>query len=136
MRRVIRIGYLIFWSGWAWGSHPAIALQQDGGHIGSVDQALVAIEVTSSSADGAAQNVRRGNGFILRCDGVVLAPIGLFSRTVQVAGLAEDAGKQSIAVYVRPGTAQEKRYAGRRPKYFGKEIGYVAFRLDGFHGPG
>src|SRR5437016_1895393 len=34
-----------------------------------------------------------------------------------------------------PARPKERRYSGKRPRFFGKEIGYVAFRIDGFHGP-
>lgn len=104
-------------------------------HLGSPEQAVVAIEVISSSADGAGQAVRRGSGFVVRCDGFVLAPAALFSRSVSVAGQTEEAGKQSISVFVNPGTADEKKYAGRRPRHTPRDIPYVAIKMDGFHGP-
>src|SRR4051812_3188251 len=64
----------------------SISSAQFGSHTGPVESAIVGIEVVNTTKDGAAQQVRRGNGLIIRCDGFVLAPGWLFSKTVTVGG--------------------------------------------------
>jgi formylglycine-generating enzyme required for sulfatase activity len=106
-----------------------------GPHIGTAEQALVGIEVTNRSTDGAASRTRRGNGVVIRCDGFILAPSKLFDGDITVAGQSERAGSQSISVILYPGTEREKRVNGARPRFISKEVGYVAFKLDGVHVP-
>src|SRR2546423_6890358 len=81
---------------------PESVRADNGSHTGTVDQALVGIEVTTAASDGSAQTVRRGNGFVLRCDGFVLVPAALLSKTVVVAGQSETAGRQAIQVVLNP----------------------------------
>src|SRR5687768_8102104 len=104
-------------------------------HSGSVEAALVGIEVLATTKDGAAQQVRRGNGLIIRCDGFVLAPSSLFSKTVIIGGQVEPAGEQRITVVIHPGTLQEKRVTGRNPRFTSREVGYAVIKLDDFHSP-
>ncbi len=112
----------------------AVQLTQQNAHSGSVESAVVGIEVIATTKDGAAQQVRRGNGLIIRCDGFILAPSFLFSRTVTVGGQTEPAGEQRITVIVHPGTPHEKRLPGRNPRFTPREVGYAAFKLEDFHG--
>src|SRR2546427_12922756 len=90
----------------------ALTGQDSGAHTGSVEQALVGIEVVNTAKDGATRQARRANGFILRCDGFIIAPADLFSRTIVVAGQAEESESQTITVTVNPGTNRERRLAG------------------------
>lgn len=109
-------------------------LYETGPHLGSVEQALVGIEVTTESADGAVRQTRHGNGFMLRCDGFVLAPSSLFGAGVKVAGQVE-AGRQTITVVLHPGTAQEKRVSALPPHFMPPSVGYTAIKLDRVHTP-
>ena len=106
-----------------------------GPHVGTAEQALVGIEVTNHSKDGAASRIRRGNGVVIRCDGFILAPSTLFDANITVAGQSERAGSQSVSVTLYPGTDREKRVAASRPRFISKEVGFVAFKLDGVHIP-
>jgi len=112
-----------------------MALFSRGPHVGTVEQALVGIEVTNTAEDGVSQQTRRGNGFVLRCDGFVIAPSALFSRTLTVAGEREEAEKQKITVVLAPGTNGERRVSVRRLREVGRDVGYVAVKLDGIHTP-
>lgn len=98
-------------------------------HVGSVEEALVAIEVANRAKEEARETIRRGNGFVLRCDGFVIAPAALFGSSGQ--GREE----QSVTVILHPGTNHEKRLKGRRPRYFARGIGYAVLKLDDIHTP-
>jgi formylglycine-generating enzyme required for sulfatase activity len=106
-----------------------------GPHTGTVEQALVGIEVTSASSDGAVSETRRGNGFVVRCDGYILAPAGLFPRSVRVAGQSESVGRQGVTVTLFPGTERAQRVTGKRPRYRGRASEYVALKLEEIHQP-
>src|SRR5436190_19496427 len=82
---------------------PIQGVQQEA-HTGPAPRALVVVEVLSTSKDGVAQQLRRANGMILRCDGFILAPSSVFSKTVSVGGEAEPAATQRISVVLEPGT--------------------------------
>src|SRR5512138_1092616 len=75
-------------------SHHRASAIQDDGHTGPAEAAIVGIEAVTTTKDGAAQQVRRANGVIIRWDGFVLAPAGLFVKTVTVGGQTEAAGEQ------------------------------------------
>jgi formylglycine-generating enzyme required for sulfatase activity len=117
------------------GNNDMLAEFTRGPHVGSADEAIVAIEVTNTSKDGAVQQVRRGSGVVLRCDGFVLAPSALFDASMMVAGAEEDAGKQAVAVILNAGTATEKRVVGRRPRFVPRDLGYAVLKLDRIHTP-
>ncbi|HLK61367.1 MAG TPA: SUMF1/EgtB/PvdO family nonheme iron enzyme [Chthonomonadaceae bacterium] len=111
-------------------------------HTGTAEQALVGIEVVTTAKDGKTTEVRHGDGFMLRCDGFVLAPSELFS--MRMAGQKELAAHQTVTVLLHPGTEQEQRLPGRRPRILGTEIriadklyplGYAVFKLDNIHQP-
>jgi formylglycine-generating enzyme required for sulfatase activity len=106
-----------------------------GPHTGTAEQALVGIEVTSASRDGAVSETRRGNGFVLRCDGFILAPAWLFPRSVRVAGQYESVGAQSVTVTLSPGTERAQRVTAKRPRYQGRAAAYVALKLEEVHLP-
>lgn len=106
-----------------------------GPHTGGAEQALVGIEVTSASGDGAVSETRRGNGFVLRCDGFILAPAGLFPRSVRVAGQSESVGQQSVIITLSPGAERAQRVTARRPRYQGRDVAYVALKLEEAHLP-
>lgn len=113
----------------AQGGPDATAEATAGAHIGSVEEALVAIEVANRAKEGARETIRRGNGFVLRCDGFVIAPAALFGSSGQ------GRGEQSVTVILRPGASHEKRLKGRRPRYFARGIGYAVLKLDDIHTP-
>src|SRR5262245_57880919 len=75
-----------------------------GPHLGTIDQALVGVEVTNIAKDESVRETRRGIGLILRCDGFVLAPRRLFSTAITVAGHTEEVGRQGVSIVVNPGT--------------------------------
>src|SRR5262249_50789482 len=84
-------------------------------HLGSIREALVGVEVLNTANDGSVQQKRWGNGFVLRCDGYVLAPYDLFSKSITVNGQSEIAGKQSVTVILNPGQPGQKRVAAAAP---------------------
>jgi len=98
-------------------------------HVGSAEEALVVIEVTHRPKGGEHVTTRRGNGFLLRCDGFVIAPSALFGAPPQ--GQEE----QAVTVILHPGTEHEKRVRARRPRYFARGIGYAVLKLDNVHAP-
>lgn len=99
-------------------------------HIGTVEQAIVGVEVVNTAPDGTKQ-VRRGNGFVLRCDGFVLIPTGLMAQKEQ-----GEESKQSIAIILHPGTEQEQRvFARTRPFIFKPSLGYTVVKLREVHVP-
>jgi formylglycine-generating enzyme required for sulfatase activity len=107
---------------------------QDGpAHLGSIAEGLVGIEVINTAQDGSVQQKRWGNGFVLRCDGFILAPYDLFSKTMTVNGKSEVAGKQSVTVILNPGQTRQKRIPAAAPRFHGRDIGYAVVRLHGFH---
>ena len=108
---------------------------QSDAHSGTVEAALVGIEVVTASKDAAAQQVRRGNGLIIRCDGFILAPSWLFSKTVTIAGRTEPAGEQRITVTTNPGRPGEKRIAARGPRFTSRDVGFAVIKLSDFHAP-
>ncbi len=109
--------------------------QDTGPLLGSIDQALVGIEVVNTARDGATRQARHGNGLLLRSDGFVLAPADLFSYSMRVAGQSETAGQQAVTVITNPGTPKEKRAPGRRPRFFPKDAPYAVLKLDDFNAP-
>lgn len=106
-----------------------------GPHLGSPEDAVVGIEVTNRTDDGSAEQTRRGGGFVIRCDGFVLAPASLFSRSISVAGASEEVSKQTVIVVIHPGTPREKRIAARPPRYIPREVGYAVVKMEGAHVP-
>src|SRR6266540_2700990 len=69
-----------------------------GPHTGSLQDALVGVEVTAASSDGAVKRIHRGTGLILRCDGFVLVPTALFNTALDVAGSKEEASGLQITI--------------------------------------
>jgi formylglycine-generating enzyme required for sulfatase activity len=106
-----------------------------GPHLGAPEDAVVGIEVSSRTEDGAAEQVRRGAGFVIRCDGFVLAPSSLFGRSIAVAGATESAATQSVTVVIHPGTPQERRVSARPPRFIPRDIPYAALKMEGAHVP-
>lgn len=104
-----------------------------GPHAGSLQDALVGVEVTAASTDGAVKRIRRGNGLVLRCDGFILVPTALFNATVEVAGTTEDAQLQ-ITIVTRPGMEGERRFAAHRPRYERLSLGYTVVKVANWHG--
>jgi hypothetical protein len=105
-----------------------------GPHTGSLQDSLVAVEVTVSTSDGAVKRVRRGNGLIIRCDGFVLVPSALFNTSLEVAGSKEEASGLQITIVVRPGMAGEKRFPAKRPRFERAGMGYTVAKIDNWHG--
>jgi formylglycine-generating enzyme required for sulfatase activity len=101
-------------------------------HIGPVEETLVGVEVTNTGADGNRQT-RYGNGFVLRCDGVILAPAGLFSR--KMLDKDETAFKQTVAIVLHPGTDRQQRLPGHLPRYLAPNLGVTVCKLDSIHTP-
>src|SRR6185503_7505481 len=81
--------------------------QNDTSHTGSIEVALVGIEVVNAAAASPNRAVRHGNGFVIRCDGFILAPSELFTQT-RTAGLREP-DEQTVTVFLHPGTSRETR---------------------------
>ncbi len=106
-----------------------------GPHLGSPEEAVVGIEVTNRSEDGAVEQTRHGAGFVLRCDGFVLAPASLFGRGMAVAGRSEDAARQVITVTLQPGTPQEVRTSARPPRHMPRDTGLAVVKMEGVHSP-
>lgn len=110
-------------------------------HVGSTLEALVGVVVSNKAADGSVQT-RYGNGLLLRCDGFVLVPAEMFN-TRNVAGAAPAVPDQTVAIYLHPGTDQEKRVKARRPNWYGfidvgeqrYRLGYAVLKLDNVHAP-
>jgi hypothetical protein len=113
------IPFLCFCLAWPFGA----AAAQDGPHTGPVEEALAAIEAPAGKASTPA--VRRGNGFVLRCDGFLLVPAGLFEAD------------STVTVILHPGTDHERRIANVRPPSFfaWRRAGYAVLKLDGIHAP-
>lgn len=109
-----------------------LAQYEQGPHVGTVQDAVVMVEVTTRSSDGAASQTRRAPGVVLRCDGFVLAPVSVFNASISVAGQAET-GKQAVTVILNPGTAQEKRVPARRPRYNPPSTGYAVCKMEAVH---
>src|SRR5258708_22794456 len=105
-----------------------IAKFERGPHIGKVEDALVAVEVINTSSDGIAQPPRRVNGLILRCDGFIIAPSGVFDYTR--TGASQFADSQSVSVGLNPGTSIEKRFPAPRPHWIAQGLGYAALKDD------
>jgi hypothetical protein len=105
-----------------------------GPHTGSLQDALVGVEVTATSSDGAVKRVSRGNGLIIRCDGFVLVPTALFNTSVDVAGSKEEAASLMITIVLRPGMAGEKRVVARRPRYERPGLGFTVAKIENWHG--
>lgn len=110
------------------------AAESVGRHVGTVEDALVGLVVTVSAADGAVSRTRWGNGLVLRCDGYVLAPAGLFSPRIEVAGRQEE-GRLTVAVHLAPGTASERRVIARPPRHVPRDTGYAVLKLESVHSP-
>ncbi len=108
---------------------------EDERHTGTLEEAVVAIEVTNAPAKGAPAAPRRGVGFVLRCDGFILAPAGLFAETRSPG--PDTTESQAVTVVLYPGSNREKRITGLpRPHYFAwQNTGFVAFKLDGVDVP-
>lgn len=106
-----------------------------GPHLGAPEEAVVGIEVTNRTADSAAEQTRRGAGFVIRCDGFVLAPASLFGRSIAVAGTNEEAASQSVAVIIHPGTPRESRVTARPPRYIPRNLDYCVLKMEGAHVP-
>jgi hypothetical protein len=110
------IAFLCLLCVWPFGAASA----EEGPHTGPVEDALVAVEVNSG------KEVRRGNGFVLRCDGFILVPAALF-----------DADSNAITVVLYPSTDHEQRIAKVHPPTFfaWKQAGFTVLKLDGIHTP-
>jgi len=110
--------------------------QRNAVHLGSAPlDALVGIEVTNTASDGSVKVKRWGNGFVLRCDGFILAPIDLFSGSITVNGQSETAGKQTVTVFVNPGRPNQIRIPAAAPRFHGRDVRYGVLRLHNFHSP-
>lgn len=117
-------GLLVSWPG------AAAALQQPPPLLGSVQEALVGVEVVNRSKDDAVRTTHRGNGVILSPDGFVLAPASLFSTRMKVAGSIEEAASQSITVIVRRASARSQRTDAHPPRYLPGGLGYTVIKVD------
>jgi hypothetical protein len=106
-----------------------------GPHTGSFQEALVGVEVTASTSDGAVKRVHHGNGVILRCDGYVLVPTSLFGTSLDVAGSKEEASSLRISIVLRPGMAGERRVSAHRPRFERPGLGFTVAKIDNWHGP-
>lgn len=99
-------------------------------HIGKSEEALVGVEVTHS-AEGIATVTRRGNGYVLRCDGFVLIPTVLLRapRSPQ----RNSPYRSRIIITLHPGTEQEKRVATALPRVESSRINYAVVKLSEVH---
>lgn len=104
-------------------------------HVGTVEEALVGLEVINTESDGS-KKIRHGNGLILRCDGFVAFPTALFSKS--------DTSVQTAFVTLYPGTPKAQRVRLSHAGYTGRVRGkterfyplpYAVFKLDDVHVP-
>lgn len=110
-----------------------VALFRQGPHTGPVEQALIGIEVKNTAKEGAAPEIRRANGFVLRSDGFLLTPNTLYSLTF--SGTQQEAESQTITVTLHPGTEQARRLTVRRPRFLNSDLSYVVLKLETIHTP-
>ncbi len=105
---------------------------EKGPHTGPIEDALICIRVTGTNPNGTPLTPRFGNGFVLRCDGFILAPFDLFTLTPDSTTAAPS--KLSIRVTLRPGTNQEQHIITPRlsRNYIDnmRRFGFAVFRLD------
>jgi len=103
---------------------------QEDRYVGTVDDALAAIEVVSHHATGAPESTRRANGFVLRSDGFLLAPMDVFAESA-------DTVSQKMSVLLHPGTDHVKRLDNLAiPRLLVAAASeYVAFRVNGVRAP-
>lgn len=102
-----------------------------GPHIGPAEEAIVGVEVIYT-AEGAETLIRRGNGFLLRCDGFVLLPSSLFSRPPEQAGKVYT-GK--VHITFSPGTEQARKVGTILPLRIRTDVRYGVVKLDNVHIP-
>lgn len=104
-------------------------------HTGSAQQAVVGLRVVTTTDDGAVSITRTGAALVIRCDGFLLAPSELLSRTVTVAGRAEEGGKQSIEVGYGSGRPGERKALARTVAGGPVRTGWSLLRCVGAHWP-
>ncbi len=113
-------------------SNATVTQFKAGPHVGRTENALVAIEVRTSASDGAVERLRRGCGFVIRCDGLVLVPTKLLGGSVEVAGRTEDASDR-ITVVIRPGQSGELRLSAAPVRKAKMSEPFVVLRIDELH---
>ncbi len=100
---------------------------EKGPHVGPAQTALVGVTVTITQKDGT-QTVRRGNGFVLRCDGYVLFPSSMLV-------LEDGKGTLSVSVTLRPGTGEAVAKAVNPRIAADYDGGLVQVKAHGVHVP-
>lgn len=99
-------------------------------HTGTAEQALVGIEVVNKDADGTTETLH-GNGFVLRCDGFILAPRALLNGHMRSG---HTAASHTITIFLHPGDPHEKRIPTTLPGAV-PDMEYETFKLKNMHLP-
>ena len=100
-------------------------------HIGTIDEALVGITVEYHDAAGKLIDVRHGNGVVVRCDGFILVPEGLYHNR---PGLKIDA-QSSTYLHLYPGTAKEEKVLVKPPLEYNLNGNIYLLRSKTIHVP-
>lgn len=106
-----------------------------GPHVAPARAAVVGVEVKLTAEDGAAEQLERASGLLIRCDGYVLVPASLFTTKIEVAGSRETARVREVWVTTNPGSSAMRRWKARSPVRIALNASYTIVRILDFHAP-
>lgn len=106
-------------------------------HTGRPTDAAVAVRVILTDFSTGEKEVRTGSGFVVRCDGFVMAPSSLFSlaMTLPSGATGRCAAKDAVIelTFAAENGAKPQRFTGQYPRFLRESVPFTLVKMNDHH---